>query len=69
MPGARMIGMAVRDQRTRNRPQRIDVETAGRTIEAGWSLLQKLGRTHAASGHARARDWQALEASETKLSP
>src|SRR5947199_6840655 len=64
MAGARMVGMAVRDQRTRNRPQRIDVKIVGRAIEAGWSLLQKLERTHAGEVmHGRAIDkpWRRVE--------
>ena len=40
MSGARVVGMAMRDQRTRDRPQGIDVKIAGGAIEACRRLLQ-----------------------------
>jgi len=40
MSGARVVGMAMRDQRTRDRPQGIDVKIAGGAREAGRRLLQ-----------------------------
>ena len=45
-PGARVIGMAVRDQRPLDRPHRIDVEAADRAAQAGRRRLQDVFRAH-----------------------
>ena len=45
-PAPRMVGMAVRDQRARHRPRRVDVEIAGRAIDALVGGAEKLGEAH-----------------------
>ena len=46
--GARMIGMAVRDQRLVDRPGRIDVEAAGLAADAGRGRNENVFGTHCA---------------------
>ena len=47
MAGARMVGMAVRDQRALDRPHRIDEEVAGRAAKPLRAGLKQVARAHA----------------------
>ncbi len=44
--GASVIGMAVGDQRARDRPRRVDMEVAGRAIKAGGRGAEQVFRAH-----------------------
>ena len=46
--GARMVGMAMRDQRAIDRPHRIDEEIAGRAVEALGPWVKQVACAHAA---------------------
>ena len=44
--GARMVGMAVRDQRAGDRPDRVDEEIAGRAVEALRPGMEQVAGAH-----------------------
>ena len=48
MAAPRVVGMAVRDQRAVNRPRRVDVEIAGRAVDAFVGGAEELGEAHSA---------------------
>ncbi len=61
MARARVIGMAMGDERARHRPQRIDIEIASLAIEAGGGERETIGSSHdAAKISASCSDFEML---------